>query len=111
MVGPASGRPAVEPWIRLLGFVFGLACLSAAAARARAGRNPAIADAMLALRSGDVSPVRKWLPPNREEELNEIFRRALAVRNNSAVAMDLADSYFIDAVLTEITSIASRPEP
>jgi len=60
---------------------------------------PVVTDARNALQSGDVTPVLKWVQKKYEPEVRTAFTRALAVRGESAIAKELADTYFLETVV------------
>ena len=62
-------------------------------------RGPVVADAKLALASGEVTPVLKWVKPIDEAELRAAFEKALAVRGTSDAARDLADDWFFQTLV------------
>ena len=90
--------------IKLLGFLSGAAlALVAGAAPARAHCDtldgPVVKDAQAALASGDVQGVLKWVAPEQEAVVREVFRQALAVRALGAQARDLVDRFFFETVV------------
>jgi hypothetical protein len=60
---------------------------------------PVIADARLALKSGDVTPVLKWVKPEAENEIRAAFTRAIKVRSKGPDAQELADTYFFETLV------------
>lgn len=60
---------------------------------------PVVRDARVALDSKDVAPVLKWIAPDEEDEIREVFRRALAVRVLGAGARELADRFFFETLV------------
>lgn len=85
-----------------------LALLMASAALLAAGpvfahcdsiNGPVIVTARAALEKGDVTPVLKWVPADREVEIRSAFRQALAVRGASADARALADRWFFETLV------------
>ncbi|MGB8064883.1 MAG: DUF6448 family protein [Candidatus Sulfotelmatobacter sp.] len=60
---------------------------------------PVVTAARNALQSGDVTPVLKWVQKEYESEVRIAFTRALAVRRESAIAKELADTYFLETVV------------
>ncbi len=60
---------------------------------------PVVAAARVALESGDVTPVLKWVKPAAEGEIKAAFTRAVAVRALGPQARDLADAYFFEALV------------
>ena len=77
------------------------ALLAPAAARAHCDTmdGPVIAAAKLALEKGDVTPVLKWIKPEAEPEIREIFAKAVAARRGNAAARELADRYFFETLV------------
>ncbi|KAB7744469.1 hypothetical protein GA707_07555 [Nostocoides sp. F2B08] len=60
---------------------------------------PAVGDGRRALESGNVNIALKWVHQDAEEEVREAFTRAVAVRDLSPQARDLADRYFLDVLI------------
>jgi len=60
---------------------------------------PVVAAAKEALAKGDITPVLKWIKPEREAEVREVFKKALAVRGKGPEAQDLADTYFFETLV------------
>lgn len=55
---------------------------------------PLISEARLALESGDITPVLKWIPADDEAELASMFDKTLEVRALGDNARELADQQF-----------------
>jgi hypothetical protein len=62
-------------------------------------KGPVVADARAALAGSDVSPVLKWIPPAKEQEIRDAFARTMKVRSQSAEARELADRWFFETVV------------
>jgi hypothetical protein len=60
---------------------------------------PVARDARAALEAKDVSPVLKWVLPEKEGEVREAFQHALAVRVLGAEARALADRFFLETLV------------
>ncbi len=60
---------------------------------------PVIKDARIALEKGDVTPVLKWLKPEYEQQITELFKKTLLVRVKSSEAKELADMYFFETLV------------
>ena len=60
---------------------------------------PVVKDARGALESGDPTPVLKWVGPDKETEVREAFRHALAVRKLGPEARTLADRFFFETLV------------
>jgi Family of unknown function (DUF6448) len=60
---------------------------------------PVVKDARVALDSKDVTPVLKWIAPDKEGEVREAFQRALAVRALGGEARTLADRFFFETLV------------
>lgn len=60
---------------------------------------PVVSDARIALDSGDVTPVLKWVSASDEADVRSAFDRALAVRSLSPQAKDMADTYFFESLV------------
>lgn len=60
---------------------------------------PAVADGRHALETGNVNIALKWVHEGDEPEVRDAFARAVAVRDLSPEAHDLADRYFLDVLV------------
>jgi hypothetical protein len=60
---------------------------------------PVVADAKLALESGEITPVLKWVKKEYEPELKESFQNVLAVRGLNPAAKELADRSFFETLV------------
>jgi len=60
---------------------------------------PVVQAARLALKTGDVTPVLKWVQPAAEAEVRTAFNRTLEVRAAGPAARDLADTWFFETVV------------
>jgi hypothetical protein len=60
---------------------------------------PVVKDARKALEKRDVTPVLKWIRPERENEIKDAFIRTLAVRVKGPEAEALADRYFFETLV------------
>lgn len=89
--------------IRTLASIAALAILITAVPRLSAHcdtmNGPVVSAARVALESGDLTPVLKWVPKESEGEVRAAFARTLQVRTASPAAKDLADSYFFETVV------------
>jgi hypothetical protein len=81
--------------------VLAWALVAPAAARAHCDTmdGPVIAAAKLALEKSDVTPVLKWIKPEAEPEVREVFAKALAARRGGPAARELADRYFFETLV------------
>lgn len=89
---------------RLVGLALaGLALVTLGPSRAAAHCDtldgPVVGDARIALESGDPTPVLKWVGADREVEVRDAFRRALAVRRLGPEALALADRFFFETLV------------
>lgn len=57
---------------------------------------PIIPEAQVALRTGDVQPLLKWVEPEHETEITEAFERARSVAKDAPAAKELADLWFLE---------------
>ncbi|HEX6802398.1 MAG TPA: DUF6448 family protein [Terriglobales bacterium] len=62
-------------------------------------QGPVVADAHLALDTGDVTPVLKWISPENESEIRATFQKTLSVRAKGADAREIADRYFFETLV------------
>lgn len=60
---------------------------------------PAVSDGRLALEAGNANVALKWVHREDEEQVRDAFTRAVAVRDLSPDARDLADRYFLDVLV------------
>jgi hypothetical protein len=60
---------------------------------------PVVRDARKALETRDVTPVLKWVMPEKEGEIRQAFTRAAAVRGLGPEAQSLADRFFFETVV------------
>ena len=60
---------------------------------------PVITTAQLALKTGDVTPVLKWVKPEYEAEVRNAFARTIKVRSQGTEARELADTYFFETLV------------
>jgi hypothetical protein len=60
---------------------------------------PVIADARLAFKQGQITPVLKWVRQADEGAVREAFSRALKVRSKGDEARELADRYFFETLV------------
>jgi hypothetical protein len=72
---------------------------SRAAAHCDTLDGPVVQDARAALRTGDVTPVLKWVPRNDEPEIRQAFARTMKVRALGDDARDLADLHFFETLV------------
>ena len=81
----------------LLGF--GLLASVTASAHCDTMKGPVVATAKLALKTGDVTPVLKWVKKEHEAEIRAAFAHTLKVRALGAEASELADNYFFETLV------------
>ena len=60
---------------------------------------PVVTAAKLALKTGDVTPVLKWVRKTDEPEIRVAFVRTLNVRSLSPEAREMADNYFFETLV------------
>lgn len=60
---------------------------------------PVIADAKAAMEKGDVTGILKWVQRNKEGEIRDAFKKAMAVRAKGPEAKELADMYFFETLV------------
>jgi hypothetical protein len=60
---------------------------------------PVIADARLALDTGDLAPVLKWVKPENEVEVQLAFQKTMNVRSKGTDAREIADRYFFETLV------------
>lgn len=72
---------------------------STASAHCDALDGPVVLAARAALEKGDVTPVLRWVLPEREGEIRSAFDRALSVRKLGGDAQALADTWFFETLV------------
>lgn len=60
---------------------------------------PVVQTARIALESGDVTPLLKWVRAEDEEEIQRAFQKTIAVRSKGKEAKELADMYFFETLV------------
>lgn len=60
---------------------------------------PAVTDGRRALETRNVNIALKWVHQDQEEEVRDAFSRAVAVRELSPEAREVADRYFLDVLI------------
>jgi hypothetical protein len=60
---------------------------------------PLIKDAKIALEKNNVNYVLKWVQPQYEAEIRDVFGLSMKVRNLNSDARTLADKYFFDTLV------------
>ncbi|HWR35653.1 MAG TPA: DUF6448 family protein [Clostridia bacterium] len=70
-----------------------------AAAHCDSVSGPVVVDARVALKTGDLTPMLKWVAPDSERELRAAFERASAVRDASPEVRELGETYFFETAV------------
>ena len=60
---------------------------------------PVVSTARVALEKGDITPVLKWVRPDDEKVIKEVFARVLVARKASFEAKEIADRYFYETLV------------
>jgi hypothetical protein len=60
---------------------------------------PVVKDAIAALRSGDVTPVLKWVSEEKEKDIRDAFDQVMVVRRLGPEARALADRMFLETLV------------
>ncbi len=60
---------------------------------------PVVQTARIALESGDVTPLLKWVRVEDEEEIQRAFQKTITVRSKGKEAKELADMYFFETLV------------
>lgn len=60
---------------------------------------PVVMSAKAAIAKGDVTPVLRWVKPDREGEVREAFKKTMAVRSKGADVRELADTWFFETLV------------
>ena len=85
-------------WI-LAGVGLGLVIASRANAHCDTMDGPVIKDAQAALAAEDVTKVLKWVLPEDEREIKDLFRQVLKVRKQGEPARSMAEKYFFESLV------------
>jgi hypothetical protein len=76
-----------------------LALVPSRAAHCDTMNGPVVKDAQAALAKGDVTPVLRWVTPDKEREIREAFQHTLTVRALGPAAQKLADRFFFETLV------------
>ena len=79
--------------------VVSLALSAAAAAHCDSLDGPVVRDAQVALEKRDPTAVLKWVSPDREQEIRDVFAKTLVVRSLGTEARQLADRHFFETLV------------
>jgi hypothetical protein len=79
--------------------MLGFATPRPAAAHCDTMNGPVVQAAQQALAKGDVTPVLKWLKPDREADIRKAFQETLVVHAQGPAARQLADRYFFETIV------------
>ncbi|MBI5055663.1 MAG: hypothetical protein HZB61_03485 [Nitrospirae bacterium] len=60
---------------------------------------PVVKEARVALEKSDIKQILKWVKKENEGEINEAFKKTLAVRKQGKEAKELADMYFFETLV------------
>jgi hypothetical protein len=60
---------------------------------------PTAADGRMALMTGNLNYALKWIMPEHEQELREVFEKSIKVRKLGLDAEELADRYFLETLV------------
>jgi hypothetical protein len=60
---------------------------------------PVVESARAALDQGDITPVLKWVRPDKEDEIKTAFRETLSKRAQGIEAREAADKYFFETLV------------
>lgn len=60
---------------------------------------PVIKDAMIAINSGKVDPVLKWIEPQFEDEITGLFQKTLKYKNEDREIYDLLEKHFLETLV------------
>jgi hypothetical protein len=94
---PATSADRLILLIIIMGLGFVFPSLSSAHCDTMDG--PVVSEAKAALEKGDVTPVLKWVKKDHEDEIQTVFKKALAVRRTGSEAKEVADRYFLETLI------------
>jgi len=60
---------------------------------------PVVATARIALDKGDITPLLKWVRPEKEKEIQAAFQKTLAMGVKGPEAKELAEMYFFETLV------------
>ncbi len=60
---------------------------------------PVVNSARTALENGDITPVLKWVKPQKEGEINKLFQKTVSMRQKSPEIKEFADTYFFETLV------------
>ncbi len=60
---------------------------------------PVVKDAQAALAARDVAGVLKWIEPQHEQEIKQLFQQILTVRVQGEAAKNLSERYFFESLV------------
>lgn len=60
---------------------------------------PAVTDGRRALDTANLNHALKWIPADQEDELRQVFSKAMVVRNLGAEAREVADRLFLETLV------------
>ena len=76
-----------------------LSCPMYAAAHCDTLDGPVVSEAKVALDTGNVTPVLKWVKKDDEQEIKTVFQKVLAARKSGPQAREIADRYFFETLV------------
>lgn len=76
-----------------------LAITSRAEAHCDTMDGPVVKDAQVALATGDVTKVLKWVLPQHEQEIKKLFQQVLKVRLQGEPAKSMSERYFFESLV------------
>lgn len=82
-----------------LGLSILLSCPTYSAAHCDTLDGPVVSEAKVALDTGNVTPVLKWVKKDDEQEIKTTFQKVLAARKASPQAREIADRYFFETLV------------
>lgn len=93
----------LSPWKRLFtaaaAFMATLLFTATVQAHCDGMDGPVITEALVAIETGDVTPVLKWIPAKDEPEIRALFEKTQAVRKLSDEAREMADRHFLETLV------------
>ncbi len=85
--------------VLVLSAVILLTITSPASAHCDAEDGPVIVEARVALEKGDVAPILKWIGPEDEATIRELFAQVVEVRTGGDDARNVADRLFFETLV------------
>jgi hypothetical protein len=71
--------------------------------------HPVVKTVHIAFEKGDITPILKWVKTEKGEEIQDLFKKTLIVRNKGKEAQEIADRHFLETLVRR--HLAGEDEP